>query len=429
MKHETGLSYARQKDTGDPLAHYRDEFHLPLNKGGTPLVYFCGHSLGLQPKSAAGIVEQEMEDWRRLGVYGHFSGTRPWLSYHEQLTEMTASLVGAEPAEIVSMNTLTVNLHLLMVSFYRPTRERHKILIESPTFPSDRYAVESQIKWHGFDPREALLLAEPRDGEALIRSEDLESLIDRHGDSIALILLPGVQYYTGQVFDMPRIVQLGHKKGCVVGFDLAHGAGNLELALHDWDADFAVWCSYKYLNGGPGAVAACFVNARYARSFDIPRFAGWWGHDKDTRFQMGPEFHAIPGAEGWQLSNPAVLSMAPVLASLEIFESASMEALVQKSRELTGYLEFLVGEYLDEQIEILTPDNPARRGCQLSLRVKGEGNKGQELFGALENNGVVCDWREPDVIRAAPVPLYNRFEEVFQFVEILRQELAAPGPQ
>lgn len=423
MTHRTNRDYAREKDAADPLAHYREQFHLPTDDRGKPLIYFSGHSLGLQPRAAATLVQEEIDDWRNLGVMGHFSARRPWLPYHELLADLTAALVGADPAEVVNMNTLTVNLHLLMVSFYRPTRTRHKVLIEAPTFPSDRYAVESQIKFHGYDPAKSLIEIAPREGESLIRHEDLEGVIEEEGSSLALILLPGVQYYTGQVFDMARVTEKGHEHGCTVGLDLAHGIGNLDLALHDWDADFAVWCSYKYLNGGPGAVAGCFVHSRYARRFDLPRFAGWWGHDKATRFQMGPEFIPIPGAEGWQLSNPPILSLAPVLASLRIFDEAGMPTLIAKSRELTGYLEFLLHHELSDHIEIITPTDPARRGCQLSLRIKGEAAKGRRLFDALEGKGAVCDWREPDVIRAAPVPLYNTFEEVWRFAAVLREEL------
>ncbi|HUO81751.1 MAG TPA: kynureninase, partial [Gammaproteobacteria bacterium] len=326
-----------------------------------------------------------------------------------------AALVGAEPLEVVHMNTLTVNLHLLMVSFYRPDPGRYRILIEKPAFPSDRYAAESQVRFHGFDPAEALIEIGPRDGEHYIRDDDIIELIEREGRSIALVLLPGVQYYSGQLFDLLAIARTARAQGCVVGLDLAHAAGNVPLRLHDWNVDFAAWCNYKYLNAGPGAVAACFVHARHARRFDLPRFAGWWGHDKATRFQMGPEFSPMAGAEGWQISNPPILSLAPLIASLEIFQRAGLDALREKSRALTGFLEYLLRARLAERVDILTPRDPASRGCQLSLRCRG----GRSLHGALEHNGIVGDWREPDVIRVAPVPSYNTFGEVFRFVETL----------
>ena len=323
------------------------------------------------------------------------------------------------------MNTLTVNLHFMMVSFYRPTTSRHKIVIERPAFPSDRYAVESQIRFHGFDPITSLLEVGPRDGESTVRMEDLEACIQTEGSTIALLLLPGVNYYSGQVFDMAALTRLGHAQGCQVGFDLAHAAGNIPLRLHDWNADFAVWCTYKYLNGGPGSVAGCFVHDRHRDWTDKPRLAGWWGHDKGSRFRMGPDFVPIPGAEGWQVSNAPILSMAPVLASLGLFEEAGMPALRAKSERLTSYLAFLVGEMLGSHVEILTPLESAERGCQLSLRVRRARGDQRRVFEALGANGVVCDWREPDVIRVAPVPLYNRFEDVFEFVSVLKGALAS----
>jgi kynureninase len=409
------LEIARQLDAKDPLAHFRERFHVPPHGDGET-VYLCGNSLGLMPRSAEDYVTEVLDDWKRLAVRAHFESRHPWMPYHELATTRMAGVVGAEPLEVVCMGSLTSNLHLLMVSFYRPTAGRHGILIEAGAFPSDRYAVESQIRFHGYDPRAALVLAAPRPGEATLRMEDLEALIHRHGESLALLLLPGVQYYTGEVYDIERIVKAAHRRGIVVGVDLAHAAGNVPLALHDWDADFAVWCTYKYLNSGPGAVAGAFVHARHARAFDLPRFAGWWGHDKTTRFQMGPRFVPMPGAEGWQLSNPPILAFAPLLASLEIFDEAGMDALRSKSLQLSGYLEMLLKDALGEKVEILTPLAPAQRGCQLSVRLRGDAARGRALLAELEARGIVCDWREPDVLRVAPVPLYNRFADIHHFV-------------
>ncbi|MCG8436070.1 MAG: kynureninase [Gammaproteobacteria bacterium] len=422
MKFKAELAFAVNMDKNDPLAGFHDKFHIPLRENLSEEIYLCGNSLGLQPKIAAEFIQQELEDWKLLAVKGHFAARNPWMPYHEILTERTARLVGALPSEVVNMNTLTVNLHLLMVTFYRPDKERYKILIEKPAFPSDHYAVESQILYHGFDPQDALLEIAPREGEHYIRSEDLEALIEKEGKHIALILLPGVQYYSGQVFDMARITELGHKQGCVVGFDLAHATGNILLKLHDWNVDFAAWCNYKYMNSGPGAVAGCFIHERHVGRTDLPRFAGWWGHDKKTRFLMGPDFHPIPTAEGWQLSNPPILALAPVVASLEIFDAAGMEKLREKSLLLTGFMEFMLQEKLADKIEIITPTDPAQRGCQLSLVIKNsDADRGRKVFKALEDDGVTCDWREPDVIRVAPVPLYNRFTDVFNFVETLEK--------
>jgi len=421
MKFEATAEFAYQLDSADALSALRGQFEIPQGEAGEDCIYLCGNSLGLQPKRTRGMLEQELNAWRDHAVEGHFRGPRPWMSYHELLTELTAELVGANPIEVVNMNTLTVNLHLMMVSFYRPTADRYKLLIEKPAFPSDRYAAESQVRFHGLDPAQALLEISPRDGESLIRMEDIESLLAQQGEQIALVMLPGVQYYSGQAFDMAHITRLARARGCNIGFDLAHAAGNLPLALHDWEVDFAVWCSYKYLNAGPGSVAGCFVHERHARDARIPRFAGWWGQNKASRFQMGPHFDPIPGAEGWQLSNPPIFSLAPVLASLQIFREAGMPALREKSLRLTAYLEYLLDTCLAEQVEILTPRDPARRGCQLSIRVSQERLSGRALFEGLNQAGVVCDWREPDVIRLAPTPLYNRFLDVYRCVEILRQ--------
>ena len=369
------------------------------------------------PKKAREYVEQELADWERLGVAGHLYASHPWLPYHEFLSEQMAAIIGAKPIETVVMNSLTVNLHLLMVSFYRPTAARHKIVIEKGAFPSDQYAVESQIRFHGYDPSGSLLELTPHEFESTLRTEDIIDVIEREGETIAAIMLGGVNYYTGQAFDMKAITEAGHKAGAIVGFDLAHAAGNIELKMHDWGVDFAAWCSYKYLNGGPGSVGGAFVHERYATSFDLPRFAGWWGHHKESRFLMGPEFNPLAGAEGWQLSNPPILQMAALRASLEIFEEAGMSALTEKSRKLTGYLESLIDNIGDERISVITPRDPEQRGCQLSIRVRG-GDK--SLYDRLTSKGVFADWREPDVIRVAPVPLYNSFSDVYEFANILR---------
>ena len=406
--------FAREMDTRDPLAAYRSRFHIPRGGDGAEWVYLTGHSLGLQPKSVRAYVERELQHWQELAVEGHFHGPQPWVPYIELLTEPTARLVGALPSEVVVMNTLTVNLHCMMVSFYRPTRERNKIVIESNAFPSDQYAVQSQIRFHGYDPATSLVELKPRPGETAIRTEDIESLIEREGDRIALFMLAGVNYYSGQLFDYRRITAAARAKGCIVGWDMAHGAGNVPLSLHDSGCDFAVWCTYKYVNGGPGCIGGCFVHERHARDFDLPRFAGWWGQDKPTRFQMGPDFHPIPGAEGWQVGNPPVLAMAALRASLEIFDEAGMAALRRKSETLTGYLEFLLEQHSSRNFSVITPRDPAQRGAQLSIRLH---RKGRAVCDALKDRGVICDWREPDILRAAPAPLYNSFSDAYEFVE------------
>jgi kynureninase len=448
---ENSVTFSNQMDADDPLRGFRERFHIPQSDSGGDAIYFTGNSLGLQPKTARGYIEQELDDWARLAVEGHLHAKNPWLPYHEFVTEPLARVVGAMPIEVVAMNSLTVNLHLLMVSFYRPTAERYKIVIEKGAFPSDQYAVESQLRVHGFSSppyeggvdafrgRGGSLLSEPgnpvatapgsdslieltpREGESILRTEDILETIEREGDQIALILLGGVNYYTGQAFDMKAITEAGHRKGCVVGFDCAHAAGNLELKLHDWDVDFAAWCSYKYLNAGPGGIAGIFVHERHSCSFDLPRFAGWWGHDKETRFLMGPNFKPLAGAEGWQISNPPIFQLASLRASLEIFDVATMPALRAKSERLTGYLEFLLSEIDDARISVITPNDPSARGCQLSIRVK---DADKTLFDAITSKGVFADWREPDIIRVAPVPLYNSFEDVFRFASILRDCLA-----
>jgi kynureninase len=411
---EATRDFARKLDSQDPLASYRERFHIPRGTSDREWVYLTGHSLGLQPKSVREYVERDLQLWRDLAVEGHFHGPQPWVPYIELLSGPTARLVGALPSEVVVMNTLTVNLHCMMVSFYRPTRERNKIVIESNAFPSDQYAVKSQLRFHGYDPGASLIELRPRDGETAIRTDDIESLIEREGDTIALFMLAGVNYYSGQFFDYLRITTAARAKGCVVGWDMAHGAGNVPLALHDSGCDFAVWCTYKYMNGGPGCVGGCFVHERHAREFSLPRFAGWWGHDKPTRFQMGPDFHPIRGAEGWQLGNPPVLAMAALRASLEIFDEVGIAALRKKSITLTAYLEFLLEQHPSRAFSIITPSDPAQRGAQLSLRLH---NKGRVVCAELKERGVICDWREPDILRVAPVPLYNSFSDAYNFVE------------
>jgi kynureninase len=408
-----GESFAVAMDARDPLAYFRERFYIPKTRQGDDSIYMCGHSLGLQPKTAGSYLDQALQDWAQLGVEGHFHAKNPWMPYHRLLTQQTAELVGAQPGEVVVMNSLTVNLHLMMASFYRPTAERHKILVECGAFPSDQYAVKSQILFHGFDPASSLLELVPREGESCIRDEDIESLIDREGNSIALIMLGGVNYATGQVFDMAGVTKAGQCKGCVVGLDLAHAAGNIPLRLHDWGADFAVWCSYKYLNGGPGCVGGCFVHERHKRAWELPRFAGWWGHDEKTRFQMGPDFHPMDGAEGWQLSNPPILALASLRASMEVFSEAGLERLRAKSVLLTGYMEFLLGQELSAKFSIITPREQERRGAQLSIRLPSDGRK---LCDRLAAEGVIGDWREPDTFRVAAVPLYNSYQDVYRFV-------------
>jgi kynureninase len=411
---ETSEEFAAAMDASDPLASFRDRFHFPKTKTGADCIYLCGHSLGLQPKTTGAYLEQELRDWAELGAEGHFRASRPWMSYHRLLTQQTATLVGAEPAEVVVMNSLTVNLHLMMASFYWPTTDRHKVLVERGAFPSDQYAIKSQIRFHGFDPTSSLLELAPRDGECGLRDEDIEARIERQGDSIALILIGGVNYVTGQAFDMAQITKAGHRKGCVVGFDLAHAVGNIPLHLHDWGPDFAVWCNYKYLNGGPGCVGGCFVHERHARALELPRFAGWWGHDEKTRFQMGPDFHPMEGAEGWQLSNPPILALAGLRASLEIFSEAGLQGLRTKSVSLTGYMQFLLEQKASPKFSIITPPEPERRGAQLSIRLLRGGRK---LCDQLSAAGVIADWREPDTFRVAAVPLYNSFQDVYRFVQ------------
>lgn len=413
---EDSAEFARGLDARDPLAGYRERFAIPKNAGGSEQLYFCGNSLGLMPLSAGDAVNEVLQDWQARAVAAHFDSEHPWMPYHEFLREPLARLVGARPREVVAMNSLTVNLHLMMVSFFRPTRNRHRIVIEKGAFPSDRYAVASQLRYHGLDPERSLVELAPEDGSAVFGVGEVEAWLRNNGDDVALVLWPGVQYYSGEAFDLASITSAALDAGAVIGFDLAHAAGNLELDLHESGCDFAVWCSYKYMNGGPGAVAGCFVHDRHEGTA-LPRFAGWWGHDPDSRFRMGPEFVPAPGADAWQLSNPPILAMAPVRASLALFDQAGMAALRAKSRQLTAFLHFLLSRRLPESVEILTPADARRRGCQLSLRLRH--GDGREVFRRLEAGGVVADWREPDVIRVAPVPLYNRFAEVHAFVSQL----------
>ncbi|WP_317173525.1 kynureninase [Hymenobacter montanus] len=414
-------SFAADLDAADPLAAFRQEFHIPPGPNGQPSVYLCGNSLGLQPQSARAAVEQEFEAWEQLGVEGHFHGEAPWLHYHETLAAPSARLVGARPLEVVVMNNLTVNLHLLLVTFYRPTAQRYKILMEGGAFPSDQYALESQARLHGLDPAEVIVELMPRPGEHTLRTADIEATIQELGDSLATIIIGGVNYYTGQAFDLAAITRAGHAVGALVGFDLAHAAGNLEMHLHDWDVDFACWCSYKYLNSGPGGTSGVFVHERFAHRPDLLRLAGWWGHDPTDRFQMKKGFRPMPGAAGWQLSNAQIFPMAIHRASLELVDRAGgMAALRRKSEQLTGYLETLIQELglPSSQLEIITPADPAQRGCQLSVLVH---QRGRELFDYLARQGIIADWREPNVIRLAPVPLYNSFQDVARTGAALRQ--------
>lgn len=412
------LAFAQAQDAKDPLKSYRTKFHIPKDAEGNEWLYFCGNSLGLQPKVTQEYIQQELNDWANLGVEGHFDAKNPWMPYHEFLTEKMATIVGAKPIEVVIMNTLTTNLHLLMVSFYQPTKTKYKIVIESDAFPSDRYAVESQLKFHGFDPKEGLLEWKPREGEELLRMEDLETMLEEEGDEIALLMIGGVNYYTGQYLDIKKIAELGHAKGAMVGIDLAHGAGNIQPNLHDSNVDFAAWCTYKYLNAGPGSLAGLFVHEKHAHNKELNRFAGWWGHDKETRFNMRFDFNPIPGAESWQLSNPPILSMAAIKASLDMFDEVGMNALREKSETLTAYFEYLINEIDTDRIKIITPSNPLERGCQLSIQVK---NADKSLHQKLIDKHIITDWREPDVIRCAPVPLYNTFQDVYHMVDELKK--------
>lgn len=422
--HKLGLDYAKQQDTLDKLASYREQFHIPKDKEGNDWLYFTGNSLGLQPKSTQKYIQQELDDWANFGVEGHFEAKNPWMPYHEFLTESMAKIVGAKPIEVVIMNTLTTNLHLLMVSFYQPTKTKYKIVIESDAFPSDRYAVQTQLEFHGFDANEGLIEWKPREGEDLLNIEDLETILEAQGDEIALLLIGGVNYYTGQYLDLERIAELGHAKNCMVGIDLAHGVGNIKPDLHNSGVDFAAWCTYKYLNSGPGSLGGLFVHEKHAHNKDLKRFAGWWSHNKKTRFNMRQPLDVIPGAEGWQLSNPPILSMAAIKASLDMFNDVGMDALREKSEKLTGYFEFLIIELNNEKIKIITPAHSTERGCQLSIQVK---DADKSLHKKLTEANIITDWREPDVIRCAPVPFYNSFQDVYLMVEKLKDILKTPS--
>ena len=413
--------FARHLDAEDPLRHFREKFHLPLGADGKPFIYFAGNSLGLMPKAARRVVEQELDDWAKRAVDAHHIADTPWYSYHETLREPIARLVGAQAREVICMNSLTVNLHLMMATFYRPTKSRFKILMEEPAFPSDTYAIKSQIVHHELDPKDTLILARPRKGEFAIRQEEIADLIERHSDQLAVVMIGAVNFFTGQLFDIEKITTAAQKHGIVVGFDLAHAIGNVPLALHDWNVDFAVWCSYKYLNAGPGAIAGAFVHERHATNTKLPRLAGWFGNDPNTRFRLHlePEFIPVPSADGWQISNPPIFSMAPLRASLSIFEEAGgMEALRAKSIKLNGYLQFLLEHAGSNRFTIITPREAGARGCQLSILAH---EHSKELFRKLEAAGVKCDFREPNVIRVAPTPLYNTFHDVWRFSRILME--------
>ena len=411
MIYENSLSFVEKLDQSDPLRSYREKFHYPKNKNGNEVLYLCSNSLGLQPKTAKALVEKELNVWGKDGVLGQHGR---WEKFHERLIHPSARLVGAKPSEVVVMNALTVNIHLLLISFYQPTKTRNKIMIEKGAFPSDQYAVESQIRLHGFNPKECLVELAPRNGEKILRTDDILKTIDENADELCTILLGGVNYYTGQAFDMKAITEAGKSVGAFVGFDLAHAAGNLLLNLHEWNVDFAAWCSYKYLCAGPGAPSGIFIHERH-HDWDGSRLAGWWGQNKQTRFEMGPEFDPIQTAEGWQISNSPVMGMTTLLASMEIFEEAGMKVIREKGIEITGYLEYLIQNSLPN-VTIITPNE---RGCQLSLVVPG----GRKVFDTISEKSIICDWREPDVIRIAPHPLFNTFLDIFCFVEILKKSI------
>jgi kynureninase len=424
VAYNNSLDFAKEKDAQDTLKAYREKFHIPVING-IKTIYFTGNSLGLQPTTAKSYIDAELDAWKNWGVEGHFEAKKPWFAYHEFLTEKAAKIVGAKPIEVVITHSLTTNLHLLMVSFYRPTAKRFKIICEKKAFPSDQYALESQARFHGLEPADAIVEVGPRDGEHLLREEDILAKIAAVGDELAMVMIGGVNYYTGQLFDMETITKAGHAVGARVGFDLAHAAGNVKLELNKWGVDFAAWCSYKYLNSSPGGVAGLFVHERHANDKTLPRFAGWWGHDKETRFLMEPGFNPIAGAEGWQLSNAPVLGMAAHLASLDIFDEVGMDALIEKRVGLTNYLEYLINDLSDRKgdqcsFEIITPKDPSRRGAQLSILAHG---LGKSLFDTITKLGVIADWREPNVIRIAPVPLYNSFEDCYRFYEALEKAM------
>jgi kynureninase len=423
MDYQNSSAFAKESDDRDVLKHFRQRFYVPQHNG-KDCVYLTGNSLGLQPKTTKEYVNQELDDWAKLGVEGHFHAKNPWMPYHEIFPKQLSKIVGCLPDEVVVMNQLTVNLHLLMVSFYQPTKQRYKIICEAKAFPSDQYAFESQAKYHGFDPEDAIIEVSPREGEYTLQTQDIISAIEQHGESIALVLFGGVNYYTGQYFDIKSITDAAHTVGAYAGFDLAHAAGNVELHLHKWDVDFACWCSYKYLNSGPGGVAGVYIHQKHFTNKDLPRFAGWWGYTKETRFKMEKGFEAIPTAEGWQISNAPVLSMAAHKASLDIFEEAGMDKLYAKGKQLSDYLFFIIDDinakHKNKTIEVITSRNEKERGCQVSMLMLKDGRK---FFDELIKQGVVADWREPNVIRVAPVPLYNGFEDVWRFGNIIQSIL------
>jgi kynureninase len=419
MQFQNTKSFAQELDAQDKLHKYRSEFHFP-KVNNKQVIYFTGNSLGLQPKRTRAYVDEVMNDWANLAVEGHFYADKPWWDYHERFAKPLSTIVGALPTEVTVMNTLTVNLHLLMVSFYRPTKTRYKIICEEKAFPSDQYMFQSQVDFHGYASDDAIVEIKRRDGEHNIRLEDVLAKIDEVGEELALVLIGGVNYYTGQVFDMKTITAAGHKAGAIVGWDLAHAAGNIKLELHEWNVDFASWCSYKYMNSGPGNASGCFIHEKHHNA-TVPRFAGWWGHNKERRFKMEPQFDPVKGAEGWQISNLPILSLAPYLASVDMFDEVGMDAIIEKRNKITAYLEFVLQEIdkeVDSSFEIITPSNPSERGCQLSVFLHGEG---RSLFDYLMQNGVITDWREPNVIRLAPVPLYCSFEDMYDFGQILKQ--------
>jgi kynureninase len=424
MQLQNTSSFAQQLDTADPLASFKQQFLFPQHHGKN-CIYFCGNSLGLQPKNTRALVEQELADWSQHGVEGHFMAKNPWFPYHEFLRDNMAEVIGALPSETVVMNSLTANLHFLMVSFYRPTKTKYKIICEAAAFPSDQYALQSQVKFHGYDPKDAVIELTPRQGEYVIRKEDVLEVIEKNKESLALIMIGGVNYYTGQLFDMKAITEKGHQYGAAVGFDLAHAAGNIELKLHEWNVDFAAWCSYKYLNAGPGGVGGAFVHEKHCNNINLIRFAGWWGNDPATRFTMPHDFVPVKSADAWQLSNAPVLSMAALRASLDLFKSATMPLLVQKRKLMNAYLRFIIKEIMvatnsNEKIILITPSAEDECGAQISMLCK---KNGKAIHKYLTDHGVIADWREPEVLRMAPVPLYNSFEDIYHFGQLFEQAI------
>lgn len=414
MSMQFSLDYAKAQDQKDPLNQFRSKYFIPKGANGQEKIYFSGNSLGLQPKQTRDYVMQDLNDWATMGSKGHLHAKNPWVSYQKISKKTLGEIVGAKETEVVAMNSLTVNFHLMMVSFYRPTKERHKILMLKNAFPSDQYGFKSQVRYHGYSEQDVLIQVGPKASEGILDPQELYQTIEEHGKEIAVILIEGVSYLTGQLFDIQKVAELGHKHGCFVGVDLAHAVGNIPLHLHDWDVDFAMWCHYKYINAGPGVVGGCFVHERFSGDKNMPRFEGWWGHDESRRFLMEPDFSPMKGVNAWQLSNVPILSAAALQASLDIFAEAGIENLRKKSIQLTGYAEYLLKEHCKHKIQIITPSDPKQRGCQLSIAFANDGKK---IFEKLLEANVVCDWREPNVIRIAPTPLYNTFEDVYRFVD------------